>query len=82
MLDWLGSSYVLTECNCCRWIQFNTMADTFSSVDNYSRVEAGAAAWEYRKWRLLEEIMRWDADVVALQASYPQTLLTTVMNLV
>lgn len=43
------------------------MADKFSGADNYTRVPAWATAWEYRKHRLLEEILRWEPDVIALQ---------------
>jgi mRNA deadenylase 3'-5' endonuclease subunit Ccr4 len=49
------------------FVQWNVMADDFSDESNYSRTPAGCTLWETRKWRIMEEILRWDADVVTLQ---------------
>lgn len=45
------------------------MADAFSAPSLYSRAPASGAAtdWPLRRERILEEIWRWDPDIVTLQ---------------
>jgi hypothetical protein len=48
------------------------MADAFSSPSLYTRVDPpGLMAWLYRREKVLEEITRWNPDVVTLQVSFP-----------
>ncbi|KAM3567784.1 hypothetical protein VYU27_010076, partial [Nannochloropsis oceanica] len=49
-------------------LQWNIMADTFSSPSLYTRVPAiGVMEWGLRRVKILEEITRWQPDVVTLQ---------------
>ena len=54
-----------------RILQFNVLADALSGLQEakggFFAAPEGCLEWELRKWRLLEEILRADADVVAMQ---------------
>ncbi|KAL5992403.1 hypothetical protein ACLOJK_013321 [Asimina triloba] len=48
-------------------LTYNVLSDSFANLGNYSYCPNWALTWEYRKHYLLQEITRYDADVVCLQ---------------
>jgi len=47
--------------------QWNILADCFSEESQFTRCPAGATTWETRRWRVLEEIVRFEPDLICLQ---------------
>ena len=73
--EWGGSSPAPQRGRRLRLLQFNTLADGLCGADidgplgGFDSVPPGALNWEYRKARLLEELMRHGElpDIIAMQ---------------
>jgi len=51
-----------------RVFQWNLLSQTLGTkTDNFVRCDSSALEWTTRRWRILEEIIRYDPDVVCLQ---------------
>jgi len=50
-----------------RVVQYNVLADIYTSKDRYYYCPSWALDWNYRKWKLLMEMLEYNPDVLCLQ---------------
>merc|ERR1719186_811192 len=60
-------SYTPTK-NLIRIFQWNPLSQTLGTKnDNFVQCNPQALSWSTRRWRLIEEIIRYDPDIICLQ---------------
>ncbi len=50
-----------------RILQFNILADSNSFPKQFTKVNKKCLKWEYRGFRIVEELVRWNAGIITLQ---------------
>jgi len=66
-ISYIENGYVPQDGNRFRIMSFNILAETYATSERHSYVPCWALSGDYRKQRILKEILQLDADIICLQ---------------
>lgn len=66
-ISYIDTSTVVNDKDRLRVFSYNVLAESYATIDRYFYCPSWALDWNYRKQRLLQEMLAYDCDILCLQ---------------